>query len=145
MPQLKDASVGHTYRRCSLKMPDGRQFIRFVNGGSGLAVHVTFFGVEDGVQYGGLVGHGLLAPGATEDVDVDWEAAEDTGPKTITFVTFCRDIDGDTHIWSYDERHRRLSSRKAKRVGEKYGVFFRLMYPGIELRRTLEPGRGAIR
>ncbi len=87
-----------------------------------------YLGVDGNTKYGGVVGTGHLQPGAPPaHVDLG------IGPRgsSATFIWVARNIDGDNHLWSYDGRYKRLSPRQAKRVGHKFGDYFRVMYPKI--------------
>jgi hypothetical protein len=107
-----------------------------------MALHVRFFGVEEGVAYHGYVADGYLASESKETVEV--LGHQDSGSRTAELVAVCRDVDGDTHIFSNDERDLRLSDRKAKRVGENLENYFRLMYPDVEITARRMGALGAI-
>jgi hypothetical protein len=107
----------------------GAQSIEFVNGGPGLAIALSYFGVDNGQKYGGYVDKGHLLPGASVEVPVPA-----TPEPHAHFVWVCPRRTRSSYVRSYDERTKVVSAREAeKRDDRKLGAWFALMYPKIKI------------
>jgi hypothetical protein len=117
--------------------------IRFVNGGPGLAVRLSHFGVlPGGFKYGGLVGTGFLGPGGEAVAPVQF-LVERKGKSE--FVWFCTDVDNNVHLWAYDGRYECISARKylSGKAPKKPSDYFRRMYPDVEIPEKDAPEQDA--
>jgi hypothetical protein len=99
----------------------GAQAIEFVNGGQGLAVQLTYFGVDNGQSYGGTVGRGHLLSGERELVT----PAVLSQARTAQFIWVCRDVSRKRiHVWTYDERYERFKHPGRVKPAELFHRFY---------------------
>ncbi len=97
----------------------------FANAGPGLAIQLTFC-LEGNPPR--LVGDGHMQAGAQLPVDLK---ASSVGLGTSRMIWLCRDVTQALHIWTYDNRHIRLSQRKWEKMRPSPVALFNTMYPAI--------------
>lgn len=119
--------------------PDGKAQLSVANAGPGFAVAAGFIGVAEGQAFGGMIGNGILAPGAESDQVLPVVLKKRSGQAT--FVIICRDVDNNAYLWAADGRSKRYSAKKVtkRKVPTKRHDLFHVMYPDTPLEEAAPP------
>lgn len=96
----------------------------FVNAGPGLAIQLVY--CLEG-ERAGMVGRGYLLAG--ERIELDLKTTSKGSAAATRMIWICRDTTEALHIWTYDERHVRLSRRRRRNRRLSAAALFNTMYP----------------